>query len=101
MKTTKYEGAWDWTVEFKIPDEITEEEVANWICKHFGDHFVLTRHDWQIIAGGCTENVDSYDRRDELDRVFNPSADENGDHYQLNCYAKDLTLFSLRWGHEL
>lgn len=98
MKIKKYKGAFDLVLEFKIPDNISEKEVAFWLCNSFKRHFVLIRHDWKIIAGGCVDNSKSYDR----DGMFSETRQtENAEYYELNCYDVDLTLFSLKWGHVL
>jgi len=99
MKVTKATGRynnWDFIIRFEIPDDIREEEVANWICKFFSNHFVLTKHGWNIIAGGCTENTNSYKKFNTINHD-----DICTDYYKLNCYEKDLTLFTLKWGDVL
>lgn len=98
MKIKKYKGTFDLVLEFKIPDKISEKEVATWICETFKMHFVLIRHDWKIIAGGCVDNKKSYNYRSMFTEKIRF---ENTEYYELNCYRSDVTLFSLKWGEVL
>lgn len=87
-------GAMLFTKVFKIKaDAYSEsgyEEMALWCCDNLQEPFVLLSYKTRIIAGGTTNNKDSYSSR----------ADEEGElisHCELRCNHKDAVFFKVRW----
>jgi len=69
------------------------EELALWCCKNLHEPFVLLVYKTRIVAGGSSDNENSYEHR-KTDFLG-----EGGliSHYELRCDHKDAVLFKVRW----
>lgn len=89
-------------IHFKISINPESEEhnlelnsICEWVVETFSDNWVVLEFMDRRIAGGWGEMSKQgwEDAGREVDRSDNPYID----YYELRCYAKDATLFLLRY----
>lgn len=75
------------------------EDICQWCCKHFIEHFVISEYTSRIVAGGCTENEHSYNYiNDSRKRGAGALWDEPLiTYYELRCHSKDAVFFKMVW----
>lgn len=79
------------------------EDICQWCCKHFLEHFVITeKTSTRIVAGGHMNNKNSYTH---IEYAFNKQkgsfswwGQPSIKYYELRCYAKDALFFKMVWG---
>lgn len=75
-------------------NEDAYEEIALWCCDNLQHSFVLVVHKTRIVAGGSTDNKNSYEARKKDRDVV---GGELISYYELRCDHKDAVLFKMRW----
>lgn len=91
-------GAMLFTKVFVIKAECGDDdgykEMAIWCCDNLQEPFVLLSYKTKIIAGGTSDNKNSYHFRKEEEEEIDG---ELISHYELRCMHKDAVIFKVRW----
>lgn len=67
-----------------------EADLAEWLCYNCNDNFIFAKDIDQIIAGGCSNNLQAWQNNSKFLK-------QKIVEYRIRLYSKDVMLFRMVW----